>query len=266
MYLPKSQVQSPQLHWLEQADSTNLEMVRISKLPGGSELPHFTVVATANQTAGKGRAGRTWQAPADSALAISVLLKPQIAPNDLAHLGWLPLLAGLAMSQTVKQFLPLAQVGVKWPNDVQVGANKISGTLSELLPGHNAVVIGAGLNLAQTSEQLPTATSTSLAIEGANLSAQREVLFDSVLSAYLSHLRHWYSRFVTGNFNAVACGLQQAVTDDCITIGRTVRAILPGETELFGTAVGIDESGRLVLDVNGVATTVAAADIVHLRH
>ncbi|MFM5904827.1 MAG: biotin--[acetyl-CoA-carboxylase] ligase [Micrococcales bacterium] len=266
MYLPKSQVQSPQLHWLDQADSTNLELIRTSQLPGGSELPHFTVVATANQVAGRGRAGRSWQAPADSALAISVLLRPQTTPSDLAQLSWVPLLAGLAMSQTVKQFLPLGEVGIKWPNDVQVGANKISGTLSELLPGLNGVVIGAGINLTQSREQLPTETSTSLALEGANLPTQKDILFDNVLSAYLSHLRHWFGRFVSGEFNAVASGLRQAVADDCLTLGRQVRAILPGEQELVGHAVGIDESGRLVLEVDGIATAISAADIVHLRH
>lgn len=240
--------------WFESADSTN------SLLLARPELPHFSVIATDNQVAGRGRAGRTWQAPAGASLAISVLLKPKLSSANLNQLGWLPLLAGLAMSKTVAGRLD-REVGVKWPNDVLVGERKITGVLSELLSKLDGVVVGAGLNVTLSEDQLPVPTATSLAIEGATgLNA------DDLVSSYLQNLHLLYSSFEIAEFDANRSGLRQAVINNCLTIGRSVRAILPGDTELVGTAVIIDDDGRLVLEVDGKPVTVAAGDIVHLRH
>ena len=266
MQLSLSQKQTPRLQWLTQTGSTNLDLIQLSE---DENLPHFTVLATANQLAGRGRAGRVWQAPQDSALAISVLLKPQLtAALNLESLGWLPLLAGLAMSQTVAQLLPDSQVGVKWPNDVLVNHSKISGILTELTTRGQelSVVVGAGVNITQTRQELPIETATSLTIQGANLPMDLEARLDGVLARYLENLNREYSAFAEAGFDARLSGLQAAVIKNCITLGRKVRAILPGDRELLGTAVDIDDSGRLILDVSGALVGVAAGDIVHLRH
>lgn len=238
--------------WLGEIDSTNTELLR------RRDATHFSVIATDNQVAGRGRAGRTWQAPAGACLAISVLLKPKSAL--VANLGWLPLLAGLAMTQTVRQVID-KPVGVKWPNDVLVGEQKISGILSELAGDLSTVVIGAGLNVSLTEQQLPVPTATSLTIETGN-----DFALDDLLLSYLKNLEKLYRDFENADFDASASGLRAAVTKECLTLGRQVKAILPADQELIGRAVAIDETGRLVIEVNHEAFAVAAGDIVHMRH
>ncbi|MFM6980955.1 MAG: biotin--[acetyl-CoA-carboxylase] ligase [Micrococcales bacterium] len=240
--------------WLESATSTN------SLLLAKPDLPHFSVLATDNQIAGRGRAGRVWQAPAGASLAISVLLKPQLSSGNLNQLGWLPLLAGLAMSRTVAPLVE-GKTGVKWPNDVLVSDRKISGVLSELLPDLSGLVIGAGLNIHLTEEQLPVATATSLQIEGAV-----QLATDYLLSSYLQNLHLLYSSFALAEFDANRSGLRAAVTANCLTLGRQVKAVMPGDSEIFGKAVALDDDGRIVLEVDGKLVAVAAGDIVHMRH
>ncbi|MEO0049227.1 MAG: hypothetical protein RL556_559 [Actinomycetota bacterium] len=258
--------------WLESSASTNSELISKAQAEPAA-WQHFSVLATDFQTAGRGRAGRTWQAPQGTSLAISVLLRPNLqAAANLNHLGWLPLLAGLAMSEAVNLALGeqvLGEAGkakVKWPNDVLVNEKKITGVLSELLPDFSGVVLGAGLNVSLTTEQLPVPTATSLLIEKAELNFDSPQLFDQLLSSYLERLNFWYQRFANSNFDANKSGLRQAAIAACVSLGQEVRAILPGDTEILGSAITIDDTGRLVIEANSEVVTVAAGDIVHLRH
>jgi BirA family biotin operon repressor/biotin-[acetyl-CoA-carboxylase] ligase len=229
----------------------------------------FSVLVAGYQTAGRGRAGRDWVAPSGSSLFVSVLLKP--AGVAATNFSWLPLLAGLAMTKTVAKFLPDQEVGLKWPNDVLVGEKKISGVLSELIGDQSGVVIGAGLNLLQQQTDLPIDNATSLAIEGAT-----SINLDEVLAGYLANLRELYLEWVQASGNAVASGLRNQVIQACSTLDRSgtnrVRAILPAsasaESEIVGAAVGIDDTGRLIVQPDGQSDViaVAAGDIVHLRH
>jgi BirA family biotin operon repressor/biotin-[acetyl-CoA-carboxylase] ligase len=227
------------------------------------------VLVAGYQSAGRGRAGRDWVAPAGSSLFVSVLLKP--AGVAATNFSWLPLLAGLAMTKTVAKFLPEREVGLKWPNDVLVGEKKISGVLSELIGDQSGVVIGAGLNLQQQPMDLPIENATSLAIEGA-----ASINLDEVLAGYLSNLRELYLEWIQASGNAVASGLRNQVIRACSTLDRSgnnrVRAILPAsssaESEIMGAAVDIDDTGRLIVQPDGQSDViaVAAGDIVHLRH
>ena len=266
MQLPLARAVVPSLELLDEAGSTNAELVaRASAGAGadGSPLEHFTVLATTNQTAGRGRLGRTWVAPTGTALAVSVLLAPPGA--TLERLGWVPLLAGLAMCRAVRGLLPASVdgratvVGLKWPNDVQVGGAKVSGILAEVVPGADAVVVGAGLNLTMTAEQLPVPTATSLTLEG----AAPDDLVDRALAAYLCELRDLVDAHAAAGFDARA-GLRAAVLAECTTVGAEVRVERP-EGELRGRAVDIDSAGRLVVDSGGVTVAVAAGDVTHVR-
>jgi BirA family biotin operon repressor/biotin-[acetyl-CoA-carboxylase] ligase len=227
----------------------------------------FTVVLTLDQRAGRGRLGRTWSAPPGRTLAASVLLRPRRpggAPLPYDALGWLPLLAGAAMTTAVNGVLPAQDARLKWPNDVLIGGRKVSGLLTELSPG-GAVVVGSGVNLFLTEEELPTATATSLTLAGATLSGDE--LVDAVLSAYLSGLRELAGRLLEAGGDAVASGGHDAVTALCDTLGQSVRVELPGGDALDGTAVGIDPTGRLQVRLpgSGALVAVAAGDVVHLR-
>lgn len=259
MDFPLSSKLASRFKFVAETGSTNADLMADFK-----DAPDFAVLVAGFQSAGRGRSGRSWEAPAGSSLFVSVLLKPTgIAATKFS---WLPLLAGLAMAKSVQQLLPNKDVSLKWPNDVLVGTNKISGVLSELIPNLSGVVIGAGLNVKQERGDLPIETATSLKIEGS------EADLDVALAAYLSNLRELYEAFVANNGDAVASGLRAAVIDNCSTLNRDgksrVRAILPGDKEILGDAVGIDDTGRLILQPDGSAELmpVAAGDIVHLRH
>jgi BirA family biotin operon repressor/biotin-[acetyl-CoA-carboxylase] ligase len=276
MDFPLSSQLVNRLDYVPSTGSTNTDLIAASR-----ERDELSVLVAGHQTAGRGRTtGRQWVAPEGSSLAISVLLRPNtntsspLTPNSF---GWLPLIAGLAMARAVGQFIPADNVAVKWPNDVLVNEHKISGILSELLPDFTGVVIGAGINIRQTAEQLPVETATSIAIElasGADSGAGSEVLSgedlsnDKILASYLGELRALYSRFVTSGGDAVASGIRDEVALRCGSIGRRVRAIMPGDLETIGNGGGLDETGRLLIQPDGARElfAVSAGDIVHLRH
>ncbi len=259
MHLPLSRAIAAHLDLLPEIGSTNAELV--ARASAGNE-PDFSVVATTNQTAGRGRLGRQWVAPPGATVAGSVLRSPGRAP--LERLGWVPLLAGLAMTRAVDSLVDTAEVSLKWPNDVQVDGLKVSGLLAELVPSADAVVVGAGLNLTMTAEQLPVPTATSLVLAGVS----PRNLLDLALSRYLGELRVLWERFVASGLDAHSSGLRDAVTKACSTIGRNVRVELPGGKELFGLAEGVDEVGRLLVRSLADASLqpVAAGDVTHLRY
>jgi len=245
MRLPLSRAIAPHLDLLDETGSTNAVLVERAR---SATEPEFSVVVTTNQTAGRGRLGRTWVAPPGKTVAVSVLL----TPTGTDRIGWLPLLAGLAMSRAVGDLVTDHEVTLKWPNDVQVDGLKVSGLLAELVPGAG-VVIGAGLNLTMEADELPTPVSTSLTLVGADT----EGIVDRALAAYLRHLRDMYDAWAAG------ADIRAEVSAGCSTIGRRVRVELPGGDDLYGTATGIDAEGRLVID-GGRA--VAAGDVTHLRY
>jgi BirA family biotin operon repressor/biotin-[acetyl-CoA-carboxylase] ligase len=285
MHLPLSSEQAASLVVLDEVGSTNDELVR--RAGAGSE-PEFSVLATASQTDGRGRLGREWIAPPGKTLAVSVLLRPAAATGTalgIDYFGWLPLLAGIAMTRSVAEQLPGRRVTLKWPNDVQVDGAKIAGILTELLPGADAVVIGVGVNLSFEAEELPTPTSTSLLLAGAGKTGDE--LADAVLSSFLRELRVLYRALVSGASGAAGTAPDVAAVRDallavCSTIGQRVKVSLPGGGLLFGTATRVDDAGRLLLsdatdgvDVSdatpgaaarGSLRAVAAGDITHLRY
>lgn len=263
MQLPLSETIANRLLILAEAGSTNDELVALA----GSE-PDFSVVVTGNQTAGRGRLGRRWVAPAGSSLATSVLLRPVLPagePLAIKHYGWLPLIAGAAMARALQPLVP-GRVGLKWPNDVQIDGLKVCGVLAELVPPGDAVVIGSGVNLSMTRDELPTATSTSLALAGATLAGDE--LADAVLAGYLTQLRSLLGDFLRYGADAEASGTLGLISELCTTLGQQVRVELPGGVDLFGAATSIDGSGRLQLrrSTDGLAMAVAAGDVTHLRY
>jgi len=266
MKLPLSAAVVDSLVILPEVGSTNDELVRRAS---AGTLPDFSVVVTGSQTAGRGRLGRVWVAPPGASLAISVLLRPVLPagqPLELGHFGWLPLIAGIAMTRAVQTLVPAGRVGLKWPNDVQIDGLKVSGLLAELLPGGDAVVMGAGVNLSLTRDQLPTPVSTSLALSGATPTGDE--LADRTLSAYLTALHGLYTDFVRLGADPAASGVAEQLTELCTTIGQQVKVELPGADDLVGTATGIDAAGRLQVrrSSDGRVTAVAAGDVTHLRY
>lgn len=243
---------------LPRAGSTNDELAERVRTGSFSDWPEFSVVITDDQTSGKGRLGRVWSAPAGTMLAISVLLRPARAGILGAEAkGWLPLIAGLAMTRALTGLGAHAEL--KWPNDVLVEGRKVCGILSEALPG-DAVILGSGVNLTLTEEQLPVPTATSMLLAGAETDP------DAVLAAYLVELRALYGRFAGAGGDAESSGMQSDVAGACSTLGRSVRVQLPAADDLLGIAAELDSTGRLVIEASGRRTAVAAGDVTHLRY
>jgi BirA family biotin operon repressor/biotin-[acetyl-CoA-carboxylase] ligase len=286
MDVPRSAALVPRLEVLDTAGSTNAELVERATGADAGAWPDLSVIVTDHQTAGRGRLGRSWSAPVGTSLAISVLLRPGREPVEFVavpaapalgycpavpiatadtgpevtvdSLGWIPLLAGLATTRAVRSLGAAATL--KWPNDVLIGDKKVSGILSELLPGAAGVVVGIGLNVSIPADELPVDTATSLLIEGVTTDA------DAALAAFLTEFTSVYRAFVAAAGDVQASGLRAEVVEACETVGRSVRVQLPAGEPLLGTATDIDESGRLVVEANGRRTAVAAGDVTHLRY
>ena len=261
MTLSRTREISPRVLWLPEIGSTNTELARLLALEPADAWPHLSVVATDNQTAGKGRLGRTWTAPAGASLAVSVLVRPgRGRAFDAQGYGWLPLIAGAAMATALSQLVPSpAAVELKWPNDVQIDGLKVCGILTELQPD-GSVIIGSGVNLTLSADQLPTPTSTSLALAGAEVSA------DDVIARYLAVLAPLLDELAGAGGIALGTSIPDFVSQRCNTIGQSVRIELPSGEKPIGTATGLDSRGCLqVTTSDGQPLVVAAGDVTHLR-
>ena len=241
--------------------STNADLVAAAR----AGEPEGTVLVAEQQTAGRGRLDRSWVAPARSGLMFSVLFRPATVPPP--QRGWLPLLAGVAVTDALAVLVPDLAVALKWPNDVLAGPDqrKLGGILVEL--AGDAAVIGTGLNVSLRSDELPVPTATSLALEGAP--ADR----DSLLRAILRALGDRYRAWTAAGGNPEPSGLRADYVERCGTLGRDVCIQRPAQPDLVGTATGIDPYGQLVVAVAGAGggdgaaeqQIVGAGDVLHLR-
>ncbi|MEV4424625.1 biotin--[acetyl-CoA-carboxylase] ligase [Streptomyces sp. R-07] len=224
------------------------------------ELPEGAVLVAEEQTSGRGRLDRTWTAPARSGLFLSVLLKPAVPVH---RWGWLPLLTGVAAATGLAKAAGV-DTSLKWPNDLLVSVageeRKTGGILAERA-GADAIVVGLGINVTLREDELPVPAAGSLLLAGA-VSTDR----DTLLRAVLRSLAQSYGDWVRADGDPAASGLQAAYAAQCATLGRRVRAELPGERMLEGEAMALDGDGRLVVATEGGGTeAVGAGDIVHLR-
>ncbi|NML53035.1 biotin--[acetyl-CoA-carboxylase] ligase [Streptomyces sp. R302] len=224
------------------------------------ELPDGAVLVAEEQTSGRGRLDRSWSAPARSGLFLSVLLKPDVPAH---RLGWLPLLTGVAAATGLVKAAGV-DLSLKWPNDLLATVDgeerKAGGILAERA-GEDGIVVGLGINVSLRADELPVPTAGSLLLAGA-VSTDR----DTLLRAVLRSLADWYGAWVRADGDPEASGVLAAYKDHCSTLGRRIRADLPGERMLEGEAVSLDGDGRLVVATEGGGTeAVGAGDIVHLR-
>jgi BirA family biotin operon repressor/biotin-[acetyl-CoA-carboxylase] ligase len=236
--------------------STNADLLAEARAGASEGL----VLAAEAQTAGRGRLGRPWLSQPGAALTFSVLLRPRGVPP--ARLGWLPLLAGVAVAAAVTDAAAL-DTRLKWPNDVLAGEAKLAGILAE--SGGGAIVAGAGINVFQRRDELlPTATSLLLAAPGAAPAAGAR---ERLLAAVLGHFERWYLawRDQASPGDADACGLRREYLRRSATVGRQVTVTLPGGRSLAGQAAGIDPAGRLQVRTATGLVPVSAGDVMHVR-
>lgn len=231
-----------EVRWYPGVDSTNRIVLDEARAGAAEGL----VVWAGEQTAGRGRRGRLWIAPAGSSLLCSVLLRPEL-PADRRHL--VVTAASVAVSEAVEATTGV-RTSLKWPNDVMVGDAKLAGVLAEA--DADAVVVGMGVNV--DWPELPAqlvGVATACNREGGRPVAL-DALLDALLRAYDTRLDD----------------LPGALRDyrrRLATLGRRVRVEL-SDGPLTGLAADIDHAGHLLVEVeSGCLVEVAAGDVVHLR-
>lgn len=214
------------------------------------------VLVTEHQTAGRGRLDRTWVTPPRAALTGSVLLRPEVAPER-----WplVPLLAALAVVDAVSA-AGGPRCELKWPNDVLIHGLKVAGILVERIetPRGPAAVVGIGLNVSATRQELPVPTATSLVTAGM-VAPDRTRLLHAVVEALASSYAAWVRE---GDQPLLA-----RYRERCDTVGRQVRVDLPRGEPLEGRATGIADDGALLVEpaAGGAPVAVHAGDVVHVR-
>lgn len=227
----------PHLHFAE-LESTNAT----AKEQAVAGATHGTTITADWQAAGRGRQGRSWVAPAGSALLTSVVLRPARPEHRFA-----PLAAALAVAETCEQF-GAQRVELKWPNDVWIDGRKVAGILVEARPSASEadswVVIGIGLNTSVDLAELPDElqrTAASLGLEPGT----------DALGPLLARLEYWIA----------------ASTEELIAAWSERDALLGREiswSDGSGHAAGIDDQGNLRVSLaDGTITTLAAGE-VHL--
>jgi BirA family biotin operon repressor/biotin-[acetyl-CoA-carboxylase] ligase len=253
------------LRVVPETGSTNADVAAAAR----TQAPEGLVVIAESQTAGRGRLERQWQAPARSSLTLSLLLRP-VPRVPQSRLGWLPLLAGVALVQAVGR-IAVVDAALKWPNDLLVRSStgpadygKCAGILAEAVGAPAAVVLGIGLNVSQGADELPAdrvvLSATSLALADAAC-VDRDPLVRGLLRTFAD----WYGPWVAAAGDPDAAGLAEAYRAACYTLGRRVEVALPGGDVLTGTADAIDDDGRLVIHTGGQFRPVAAGDVQHVR-
>jgi BirA family biotin operon repressor/biotin-[acetyl-CoA-carboxylase] ligase len=227
---------TPHRHF-RRTDSTNTRARELA----AAGAPHGTVVTAEEQTAGRGRQGRSWAAPAGTALLYSAVVRPLRESHVL-----LPLAAPLAVCETAEQLRPGIECLVKWPNDVHLGGRKLAGILIEARPQDGWAVIGVGLNLTiSRAEFPPELRDTAISIFDSDTSP---LTATAVLNRHLAHWLEADERSV----------LEEWRRRDALR-GREVS--WDGGS---GVADGVDDRGYLLVVTSAGARVALGAGEVHL--
>jgi BirA family biotin operon repressor/biotin-[acetyl-CoA-carboxylase] ligase len=253
MEYPKTSLVAKGLLASPETGSTNQDLLSLAE---SKNHPEFFTLITEFQTAGRGRLDRKWEASPGSSVMASVLLRPNF--KDPAGIGWLSLMMAEAIRTALADFG--IQAKIKWPNDVLVGGLKISGVLAEANTDLSAIVVGFGINVNQSAEDLPNSSATSLLLSGS-----RSLDRDELLAQTLNCFKKLYLELVQAGGDAVASGLRNLIIEASATIGEPVKVSFPDGTSAVGEAVTIDESGRLQVLSSTKTLNVSAGDVLHLR-
>jgi BirA family biotin operon repressor/biotin-[acetyl-CoA-carboxylase] ligase len=249
----------PKLVYLEETESTN-KIAKELILQGEKE---GLLVISERQLGGKGRHGRKWESPSGG-IYLSIALKPRISDESAPILGIMVANATIEGINKAIEFRggSLVNVRIKWPNDIVVGDKKLGGLLSELVVGEDGssmVIVGLGLNIAfdldALSEDLQD-TATTL---------QREIGMNIKLAAIATQIVYCidFRLQEIERFNSFKATLDE-FRKNCITLGKEVSIGMDAET-ITGTAVDINESGALLVNVGEEIITIGAGEVIHLR-
>ncbi len=232
--------------WVTSTGSTNADV--LGWAASGSALGNAAarVLVADYQSAGRGRLDRVWEARAGDALLVSFLVEAAEVN------GLLPLVLGVAALDVVHQ-RGGTNAGLKWPNDVMVGSQKLAGILVEVTkgPGGVAAAAGIGMNLAAAPDGAISLASLTGSVDDSIVGVA------GVLDDLCGRFDTWLS--------ASRPDFIDAYRERCVTLGQQVRVDRIDGTSFDGRATGIDDDGRLLVDHAGQSVVVQAGDVHHLR-
>lgn len=232
----------------DEVDSTNRlagELARAGAAEG-------TVVVAEAQSAGRGRLGRTWTSPTNVNLYLSVVLRPAVPPAQVTSLS---LVAALAVVDAVRETTAL-EPGIKWPNDVLLGARKLAGILTEMEAEAERVrflILGIGVNLNSGVQDFPPELRRKAS--SLKMASGETVDRAAFAGSLLTHLEGLYDRFLAEGFRALLPRYEEYHS----LAGRRVR--VDGGTPLSGTVRGVSADGALLVETDRGVVPVAAGEV-----
>jgi BirA family biotin operon repressor/biotin-[acetyl-CoA-carboxylase] ligase len=242
---------SPQVSWFASVASTNDVAARLAE--GGA--PHLTAVIAEQQTAGRGRLGRTWYSPPGAGLYVSFVLRPRIGPGPIS--GRVPLVsltAGVAFAEAVRLCTRLP-VTVKWPNDLVVERRKLAGILTEASGNGDFeyVIVGFGLNLR------PAAYPPEIADRATSVEAElgRPLDRGMVLAQCFESMALWTDALLAGKADAILERWRSLAPS--ARGSRVAWASTAGLQE--GVTDGIDDDGALLVRTGSGTERIIAGEV-----
>jgi BirA family biotin operon repressor/biotin-[acetyl-CoA-carboxylase] ligase len=235
---------------VDEITSTNAELARVAT----DDTPEGLVLVAEHQAAGRGRLDRTWTSPPRAGLTVSFLLRPDV---PAARRGWLPLLTGVALAEAVAEVTGVLP-SLKWPNDLLAGdGRKLAGILAE--SSGTSVVVGVGLNVSTTPEELPDTGTSLTRVTGGTVDR------GPVLLGFLRAVERRYRRWTEALGDPVSSGLAHDYLSWSSTVGATIAVTMPDGSTLEGVAEAVDWDGRLVVATAGGRVELASGDVRHVR-
>lgn len=238
-----------QVVFKEETGSTNNDC----KLLAESGAKAGLLVVADTQTGGKGRRGRVWQSPKGTAIAMSLLLRPDYIPDVASQIT---LVMALAMVKAIEKVTGL-EPKIKWPNDIVICGKKVVGILTEMStePGAiNHVVVGTGVNVNMDcfSDEIQS-VATSLKIETGHVVSRAEIVAEAM--GYFEEFNDIFER------NQNLSGLKEMYNSNLVSIGKEVRVLDPNG-EFSGISQGINDIGELlVTKYDGSVETIYAGEV-----
>lgn len=240
-----------QVHWFDTIDSTNDR----AKAMAIQDARHGTVLIAGHQEKGRGRMGRTFCSPKGQGVYLSVILRPDCYARELMHLTCA---AGVAMCNAVESVTGY-RPGIKWINDLVADSKKLGGILTEMSidPASGLVqyaIVGIGINCCQRPEDFPDdIRDTAISLESVTGQAADS---SALAAAMIRSLQAMDQQLLSAQAEIMAT--YQA---DCITIGKEI-LLLRGEETSYGTAIGIDKDGALLVSFpDGTTKTVNSGEV-----
>jgi BirA family biotin operon repressor/biotin-[acetyl-CoA-carboxylase] ligase len=240
------------IHYFDEVGSTQ----RIAAEMAEQDAAQGTVVIAEQQTAGRGRMGRSWHSPPGLNLYSTIILRPRMPVAEVPRLS---LVAGVAAAEAIEATVGPGRVALKWPNDIWLAGRKAGGIIAEAVAdsgggGLACVLLGIGLNLNLDTDDMPPelrdkATSVRI-VTG------RRCDRIAIAAALFNRLNTRYMETEADGFGAI-----RPVYDGYLALKGRVVTVVDGASRTTGTVRGIDQDGALILEAGGPAVRIVAGDV-----